>query len=269
MTFKRCLVHRALTVSKVEELGGDTEDLRDDGVDYTGRVPESVPVLKTRETDTTGWQSAGAAELLASSFAKAKEAEKQAKEQVVRLEKLVVEQNKKLRSATLKAKASGKGCRVKFDGKVVKGNDKETASLESLAFKNWSFKGDEGAFIRKDVISKDRQTKTTNYKCVLSRRYMGGLRSDPADKYCNGAVAWECSGGSEALKVANMSSSQFKIRCGAEKRASDAKYCSKCLDKKTDFFSGTYTITKGKSVEHNNKTYKDFITENLEYVAEH
>ena len=159
------------------------------------------------------------------------------------------------------------GVRAKFDGIEVEGKSKQDALLEASALDaSWMFKGDENSTIRKDVISKDRTKKTINFKAVVSRRYMGGTLSNPTDELCNGAVAWECAGGSEALKATSMSSSQFKIRCGSKKLGNG--YCSKCDGKAFDFFSNTYTITKGNALKHSGTTYKDFIVNNLVYVTE-
>ena len=156
------------------------------------------------------------------------------------------------------------GVRAKFNGIEVEGKSKQDALMEGKVDGKFAFKGDENSTIRKDVISKDRTKKTINYKAVVCGRYMGGALSIPTDKLCNGAVAWECAGGSEALKATSMSSSQFKIRCGSKKLGNG--YCSKCDGKAFDFFSNTYTITKGNALKHSGTTYKDFIVNNLEYL---
>ena len=159
-----------------------------------------------------------------------------------------------------KKKGSG-GSRSVWKGETEITNTEETP--DDNGPEHWCyFKGDETAVWKKTTST--GATKKQKWKAVRHNRPMGGADSKPDDGFCQGAINWDKSGGSLAVKATGLSASQFKIRCGA--RSYGDRFCDKCAKKQISFFTGTYKITRGSGQKFDGDTYKDFIAENLEYV---
>ena len=159
-----------------------------------------------------------------------------------------------------KKKGSG-GSRSVWKGDIEITNTEETPDDNGPEHKYY-FKGDEKAVWKKTTST--GATQKQKWKAVKHKRPMGGADSKPDDGFCSGAINWDKSGGSLAVKATGLSASQFKIRCGAEIFRDG--FCDKCAKKQISFFTGTYKITRGSGQKFDGDTYKDFIAENLEYV---
>ena len=143
--------------------------------------------------------------------------------------------------------------------------DKFANKPEDAKVEEFRFVGDENATICKITsASKDGTTRTKTYKSVSSNRYLGGSESEVGDGFCEGAVIWDKATGSNALKRVGMSASQFRIRCG---KKSDGGLCKDCQSGKSNpnFFTGKYSISRGKGKEYDGDTFKDFMVERMKY----